>query len=243
MMLYENTNSKKLKKREEQLDQTQQSSQPPCVQTPEYPWPKKLLTKPPVGSEQVHMVRLHPDPGAKLEKQLPAQTDRLSETESSGASDKEHVAASVGKDNTVEPREAVEDGRPDSEDPEIQLELIKDCEGFPDEGSSSDSDEFYDAISFDGEYLSERAPEVDGEHDPERDEYEVEKILHLRWSKRTRTSGRTREYLIKWKGYEIPEWLPVSQLSCGALLYEFNQGARARAPFQTMQTGDDHPRA
>jgi hypothetical protein len=86
-------------------------------------------------------------------------------------------------------------------------------------------------------------PEDSWEPDSERDEYEVEAILDLRWSKRTRTSRRRREYLIKWKGYDDPEWLPVSQLSCGALLYEFNQGARARARFQSMQAGDDHPRA
>ncbi|GMF19200.1 unnamed protein product [Phytophthora fragariaefolia] len=81
------------------------------------------------------------------------------------------------------------------------------------------------------------------EPDSERNEYEEEIILDLRWSKRTRTSRRTRKYLVKWKGYDDPEWLPLSQLSCGALLHEFNQAARARARFQTMQAGDDHPRA
>ncbi|GMF14647.1 unnamed protein product [Phytophthora fragariaefolia] len=45
------------------------------------------------------------------------------------------------------------------------------------------------------------------------------------------------------EGYDDSEWLPLSQLSCGALMYEFNQGARARARFQPMLTGDDHPRA
>jgi len=84
-------------------------------------------------------------------------------------------------------------------------------------------------------------PEDSWEADNQNDEYEVEKILDLRWSKRTRTSKRAREYLIKWKGYDEPEWVPLSQLSCGALLYEFNQGAKARARFQTMQAGDDHP--
>ncbi|POM60635.1 hypothetical protein PHPALM_30476 [Phytophthora palmivora] len=86
-------------------------------------------------------------------------------------------------------------------------------------------------------------PEDSWTPDAGNGEYEVEKILDLRWSKRTRTSKRSREYLVKWKGYDEPEWLPVSQLSCGALLYEFNQGARARARFQAMQAGDDHPRA
>ncbi|GMF90235.1 unnamed protein product [Phytophthora fragariaefolia] len=98
-------------------------------------------------------------------------------------------------------------------------------------------------VAEDDDFDAALLPEDSWEPDSERNEYEVEKILDLRWSKRTRTSRRTREYLVKWKGYDDPEWLPLSQLSCGALLYEFNQGARARARFQTMQAGDDHPRA
>ncbi|POM71038.1 LOW QUALITY PROTEIN: Reverse transcriptase [Phytophthora palmivora] len=79
-------------------------------------------------------------------------------------------------------------------------------------------------------------PEDSWTPDAGNGEYEVKKILDPRWSK------RSREYLVKWKGYDEPEWLPVSQLSCGALLYEFNQGARARARFQAMQAGNNHPR-
>ncbi|OWZ12146.1 reverse transcriptase [Phytophthora megakarya] len=78
------------------------------------------------------------------------------------------------------------------------------------------------------------------EPDPAKDEYEVEAILDLRWIKRTRTSKRSREYLMKRKGYTDPEWIPLAQLNCGALLYEFNQGAKASARFQAMQAGDDH---
>ncbi|KAE9294376.1 hypothetical protein PR003_g24276 [Phytophthora rubi] len=85
-------------------------------------------------------------------------------------------------------------------------------------------------------------PEDSWEPDNSDDEYEVEKILDLRWVKRTRSAKRSREYLVKWKGYDDPDWTPVSQLSCGALLYEFNQRAKARARFQAMQAGDDHPR-
>ncbi|OWY91768.1 hypothetical protein PHMEG_00039515 [Phytophthora megakarya] len=69
----------------------------------------------------------------------------------------------------------------------------------------------------------------------------VEEILDLRWIKRTRTSKRSREYLIKWKGFTDPEWIPLAQLNCGALLYEFDQRAKASARFQAMQAGDDHP--
>ncbi|GMF29935.1 unnamed protein product [Phytophthora fragariaefolia] len=86
-------------------------------------------------------------------------------------------------------------------------------------------------------------PDNTWEPDSERNKYEVENILDLRWSKRTRTFRRAGEYLVKWKDYDDPEWLPLSQLSWGALLHEFNQGARVRARFQTMQAGDDHPRA
>ncbi|OWZ12139.1 hypothetical protein PHMEG_00014744 [Phytophthora megakarya] len=74
-----------------------------------------------------------------------------------------------------------------------------------------------------------------------QDEYEVEEILDLRWIKRTRTSKRSREYLIKWYGYMDPEWISLAQLNCGGLLYEFDQGAKERSRFQTMQAVDDHP--
>ncbi|GMF47851.1 unnamed protein product [Phytophthora fragariaefolia] len=98
-------------------------------------------------------------------------------------------------------------------------------------------------VEEDDDFDAALLPEDSWEPDSERNEYEVEKIMDLRWSKRTRTSRRTREYLVKWKGYDDPEWLPLSQLSCGALLCTFNQGARVRACFQTMQAGGDHPRA
>ncbi|GMF62095.1 unnamed protein product [Phytophthora fragariaefolia] len=98
-------------------------------------------------------------------------------------------------------------------------------------------------VAEDDDFDAALLPADSWEPDSERNEYEVEKILDHRWSKITRTSTRTRGYLVKWKGYDDPEWLPLSQLRCGALLYEFNQRARARARFQTMQAGDDHPRA
>ncbi|OWY91552.1 hypothetical protein PHMEG_00039816 [Phytophthora megakarya] len=99
-----------------------------------------------------------------------------------------------------------------------------------------------DEVDEEDDFGAALVPEDSWEADAQKDEYEVEKILDLIWSKKTRTSKRRREYLVKWKNYDDPEWLPVSQLNCGALLYEFNQGARARARFQSMQAGDDHPR-
>ncbi|POM66005.1 Hypothetical protein PHPALM_18202 [Phytophthora palmivora] len=99
-------------------------------------------------------------------------------------------------------------------------------------------------IPEDDDFDAALLPEDSWEPFAENDEYEVEKILDTRWGKRTRTSKRLREYLVKWKGYDEAEWLPLSKLNCGALtlLYAFNQSARARARFQAMQAGDDHPR-
>ncbi|OWY98717.1 hypothetical protein PHMEG_00030451 [Phytophthora megakarya] len=73
-------------------------------------------------------------------------------------------------------------------------------------------------------------------------EYEVEAILDVRRVTQTRTSRRVKEYLVKWKGYEAPDWVPQGRLNCGGrLLYEFDQGERARVRFQAMQSGDELP--
>ncbi|OWY96463.1 LOW QUALITY PROTEIN: hypothetical protein PHMEG_00033264 [Phytophthora megakarya] len=96
-------------------------------------------------------------------------------------------------------------------------------------------------VSEEDDFDAALLPEDSWEPDAAQDEYEVEEILDLRWIKRTRTSKRSREYLIKWKGFTDPEWIPLTQLNCGALLYEFDQVAKARAHCQAMQAGDDHP--
>jgi hypothetical protein len=78
--------------------------------------------------------------------------------------------------------------------------------------------------------------------DVERDEYEVEAILDVKWEvPRTRSSGskRRREYLVKFVGYEEPEWIPAHQIKAGRLLYEFDNSRRAEARFASMQSTDD----
>ncbi|OWY94286.1 hypothetical protein PHMEG_00036026 [Phytophthora megakarya] len=72
-------------------------------------------------------------------------------------------------------------------------------------------------------------------------EYKVEAILDVRLVTRTRTSRRVKEYQVKWKGYEAPDWVPQGHLNCGRLLYEFDQGERARVPFPAMHSGDELP--
>ncbi|GMF46190.1 unnamed protein product [Phytophthora fragariaefolia] len=120
------------RKREERLAQLRQESEPPCVRTPEYQWPKKLLVRSPAGSAQVHVVRLQPRPNVR-KKKSPAKTDvQLSETEISGTSDSEGT----------ESREA------------------KSVEKTGGEDSDSDDEAFYDAISFGGDDGDEDSQEV-----------------------------------------------------------------------------------
>ncbi|OWZ02598.1 hypothetical protein PHMEG_00025814, partial [Phytophthora megakarya] len=52
---------------------------------------------------------------------------------------------------------------------------------------------------------------------------------------------RIKHYQVKWKGYEVPDWVLQGHLNCGRLLYEFDLGERARARFQAMQSGDELP--
>ena len=81
-------------------------------------------------------------------------------------------------------------------------------------------------------------PEDSWEADEGAGEYEVEAILDVDWYKPTRTSRRTRRYLIKWRGYQEPEWVEASQLNCGRLQYKFDQSEKARARLAAMLNDD-----
>ncbi|OWY93001.1 reverse transcriptase [Phytophthora megakarya] len=73
-------------------------------------------------------------------------------------------------------------------------------------------------------------PEDSWEADAQKDEYEVETILDLRWSKKTRTSKRRREYLVKWKNYDDPEWFHVSQLNWGGITLSVQSRCTGTSP-------------
>ncbi|KAJ0391344.1 hypothetical protein P43SY_009842 [Pythium insidiosum] len=71
-------------------------------------------------------------------------------------------------------------------------------------------------------------------------EYEVERIVDVRWvASRTRTQARRREYLVQWAGYEGPTWVPATQLNCGRLLHEFDVSAKAKSRFAAVQASDE----
>ncbi|GMF29899.1 unnamed protein product [Phytophthora fragariaefolia] len=139
-----------LRKCEERLAQLRRESEPPCVRTPEYQWPKKLLVRAPAGSAQVHMVRLQPRPNVGKENS-PAKSDvQLSGTEISGTSDSEGT----------ESREAKLIGG--TGDSGISGDILEDRGPVVvlDEDSDSDDEAFYDAISFDRD---------DGDEDSQED--------------------------------------------------------------------------
>ncbi|OWZ05213.1 hypothetical protein PHMEG_00022734 [Phytophthora megakarya] len=94
-------------------------------------------------------------------------------------------------------------------------------------------------VSEEDDFDAALLPEDSWEPDSMHQEYEAEEIADLRRTKRTRNAKGIREYLIKWKGYDELQWLPVSQLNCGSLPYKFNQSARAKARSTAMQSGND----
>ncbi|OWZ13485.1 hypothetical protein PHMEG_00013172 [Phytophthora megakarya] len=58
-------------------------------------------------------------------------------------------------------------------------------------------------------------------------------------TKSRRNAERSREYLVKWIGYENLQWLPVPQLNCCSPLYNLNPTARTKVGFTTVQSGND----
>ncbi|OWZ03834.1 LOW QUALITY PROTEIN: reverse transcriptase [Phytophthora megakarya] len=65
-------------------------------------------------------------------------------------------------------------------------------------------------VADDDDFDAVLLPEDGWEPDSSNDVFEVESIEDVRWVKRTRTARRSREYLVKWKGYDGPEWIPVT---------------------------------
>ncbi|KAJ0391237.1 hypothetical protein ATCC90586_011143 [Pythium insidiosum] len=83
-------------------------------------------------------------------------------------------------------------------------------------------------------------PEDSWQPDEEAGEYAVEELRDVRWvSSGTRSGRRHKEYLVKWQGYDEPDWVREDQLSCGRLQYEFDQAHRARSRFAAMQSTDE----
>ncbi|POM61587.1 hypothetical protein PHPALM_29376 [Phytophthora palmivora] len=72
-------------------------------------------------------------------------------------------------------------------------------------------------FDFDEELL----PEDSWEPDEGASQYEVEAILDDELPLSTSTARNERRFKVKWVGYEEPSWEPLSNLSCGGLLFDY----------------------
>ncbi|GMF62155.1 unnamed protein product [Phytophthora fragariaefolia] len=92
-----------------------------------------------------------------------------------------------------------------------------------------------DRFDFDEELL----PEDSWEPEAGDDEYVVEAILDDRWPISTGTERNQREFYVKWRGYDDPTWEPVSNLSCGGLLFDYLLQRKRENRFQMVQVADE----
>jgi hypothetical protein len=72
--------------------------------------------------------------------------------------------------------------------------------------------------------------------DLEEGEYEVEAIVDVRSGRKTRYGRVHRQFLVKWKGYPDLSWVDEADLSCGAILQEFERNRVSRNRFEVMQS-------
>ncbi|GMF18241.1 unnamed protein product [Phytophthora fragariaefolia] len=90
-------------------------------------------------------------------------------------------------------------------------------------------------LDFDEELL----PEDSWEPDILAGEYEVESILDDRRPMESVNRRSVREFLVKWVGYDEPSWEPISNLSCGGLLYDYLREKRSSQRLQRVQVADE----
>ncbi|KAG3136361.1 hypothetical protein PC128_g25911 [Phytophthora cactorum] len=82
-------------------------------------------------------------------------------------------------------------------------------------------------------------PEDSWELEPVTDEFEVEAILDDRVPVSTGTKRPVRVFKIMWAGYDEPSWEPVSNLSCGGLLYDYLLERKRDQRLQIVQVADE----
>ena len=92
-----------------------------------------------------------------------------------------------------------------------------------------------DLLDFDEELL----PEDSWVPDKASGRYEVEANLDDD-STRTTTADRSqRKFLVKWVGYDEPTWEPLTNLSCGGLLFDHLRRKKRENRLQMAQITDE----
>ncbi|GMF52160.1 unnamed protein product [Phytophthora fragariaefolia] len=121
--------------------------------------------------------------------------------------------------------------------PVVHVSQLKAVKEFGDRPKVRLTREFTDEarLDFDDALL----PEDSWEPDMLVGEYEVESILNDGRPMETSTRRSVREFLVKWVGYDEPTWEPMTNLSCGGLLYDYMREKRSSRRFQMVQVADE----
>ncbi|KAE8993524.1 hypothetical protein PR003_g21892 [Phytophthora rubi] len=82
-------------------------------------------------------------------------------------------------------------------------------------------------------------PEDSWEPEEGEDRYEVEAILDDELPLSTSTAKTQRKFKAKWVGYEEPSWEPLSNLSCGGLLFDYLRNKKRTNRLQMVQVADE----
>ena len=82
-------------------------------------------------------------------------------------------------------------------------------------------------------------PEDIWDENNNEEEYEVEKILDDKIIRNTRYGKPIKHYLVKWINYDESTWVAENDISCGALIYEYDKEKKQRIRFVNAQTADE----
>ncbi|POM71031.1 Reverse transcriptase [Phytophthora palmivora] len=119
--------------------------------------------------------------------------------------------------------------------PIVHLSKLKSVRTFPDRPKTMLTTDEADRVDFNEAFL----PEDSWERPLDADEYEVEEIVDVRTGRRTHCERVHREFKVRWKGYDESTWVDEADLSCGALLQEFERKITGRNRFQVMQSQEE----
>ncbi|POM65285.1 Hypothetical protein PHPALM_19026 [Phytophthora palmivora] len=117
----------------------------------------------------------------------------------------------------------------------IHLSNLKSVRTFPDRPKTMLTTDEADRVDFNEAFL----PEDSWERPLDADEYQVEEIVDVRTGRRTRYGRIHREFKVRWKGYDGSTWVDEEDLSCGALLQEFERKITDHNRFQVMQSQEE----
>ncbi|GMF21128.1 unnamed protein product [Phytophthora fragariaefolia] len=90
-------------------------------------------------------------------------------------------------------------------------------------------------LDFDEQVL----PEASLEPDEDENKYEVEAILDDDLPLSTSTARAQRRFKVKWVGYDEPSWEPLSNLSCGGLLFDYLRNKKRENRLQMVTGGSE----